>query len=318
MNGRADSTKVLYIAGFTRSGSTILGRMLGALPGFFAAGELQHHFWRGIAENRACGCGQPLRQCLVWRPVIEAVYGSEDRALAHAPDVLALQRKLLRTRHLPRYSRRARGGPVAGTDLDAYARELGAIYREVAAVTKSRVIVDASKWAAHAAVLRLTPGVDARVVHVVRDPRAVAHSWSWPPRPGLGTYAPSHIALQWTKFNLAAAYVCRRAGSDRALRVRYEDLVSEPQRALDRITSLVDVPVPQLPLVGGNRLHIDTDHTVWGNPNRFKAGIIELSLDDAWVTQMSATSRRIVAGLALPIMHSFGYPPYRAQRKGES
>ncbi|MBA3432215.1 MAG: hypothetical protein H0U16_12145, partial [Actinobacteria bacterium] len=49
--------KVLFIMGWTRSGSTILDNLLGEVEGFFSTGEL-HYLWRrGLLEGRLCSCG---------------------------------------------------------------------------------------------------------------------------------------------------------------------------------------------------------------------------------------------------------------------
>ena len=55
-----DAVKVLYIAGVGRSGSTLLERMLGAVPGSVNAGELNAIFSRVASQDQRCGCGEPF------------------------------------------------------------------------------------------------------------------------------------------------------------------------------------------------------------------------------------------------------------------
>jgi hypothetical protein len=65
----ARPVRVLYIGGLGRSGSTLLDRMIGQLPGFFSAGEIREVWQQGLRENRPCGCGTPFRP---WpQPVID-------------------------------------------------------------------------------------------------------------------------------------------------------------------------------------------------------------------------------------------------------
>ena len=66
--------KVLYIGGLGRSGSTLLDRMLGQLPGFFSAGEIRDLWQRGLRENALCGCGAPFKECEVWTRVGKEAY----------------------------------------------------------------------------------------------------------------------------------------------------------------------------------------------------------------------------------------------------
>ena len=61
--------------------------------------------------------------------------------------------------------------------LAEYTLRLGKLYRAVQETTGSRVIVDSSKLPSYGYVLGMTPGVDLYVVHLVRDPRAIAYSW---------------------------------------------------------------------------------------------------------------------------------------------
>jgi len=67
--GPAGPVRVLYIGGLGRSGSTLIERLLGQVPGVCAVGELVHLWDRGITEDERCGCGEPFRQCPFWSQV---------------------------------------------------------------------------------------------------------------------------------------------------------------------------------------------------------------------------------------------------------
>ena len=58
-----DKIVVLYIAGWGRSGSTIMGNILGQLPGFAHVGELSNVWSRGVIEDSLCGCGARFSEC---------------------------------------------------------------------------------------------------------------------------------------------------------------------------------------------------------------------------------------------------------------
>src|SRR5207245_1565431 len=64
----AESTKVLYVVGTQRGGTTIVGRLLGALPGFTFAGEVRRIWGRLIPNGQVCGCGRRFEECPVWGP----------------------------------------------------------------------------------------------------------------------------------------------------------------------------------------------------------------------------------------------------------
>src|SRR4029077_18987486 len=84
----------------------------------------------------------------------------------------------IRVRYTFRLLREKPGAPSHWAALREYAEVAGRLYRAIAAATGARVIVDTSKRTGDAALLRCLPGVGPRVLHVVRDPRAVAYSWS--------------------------------------------------------------------------------------------------------------------------------------------
>src|ERR1700733_13128727 len=219
--------KVLYIVGFTRSGTTILANVLGELEGFFSAGEMQHHFWRvGVRKNWTCGCGQRFGECEPWSAVLKAGFDAE-RAGLDGDAMLALQERVLRTRYTWRYLSQPRRRLRSDPELRRYLELTARLYRAVADVSGAQVVVDHSKWPAPGAALRLMPGVTPYYVHLVRDSRAVAHSWQRK-RSGLAQFSARRIAVRWSTFNVVAESV-RTAGRGRSLLVRYEDFVARPR-----------------------------------------------------------------------------------------
>src|SRR6266705_3371373 len=101
--------RVLYIGGWGRSGSTLLDRMLGQVPGFFALGEVREIWQSGLRENRLCGCGASFRECPFWTRVGAEAFGGWDRL--PLAEVLKLWRAYDRPWALPRLFRRH---PTAG------------------------------------------------------------------------------------------------------------------------------------------------------------------------------------------------------------
>ena len=61
--------RVLYLGGIGRSGSTLLERMLGQIPGTCSLGEVVHLWARGIRDNERCGCGDTFHACPFWTSV---------------------------------------------------------------------------------------------------------------------------------------------------------------------------------------------------------------------------------------------------------
>src|SRR5687768_7919448 len=63
-------TKVLYVLGSQRGGTTILGRLLGTIDGVEFGGEMRNLWGRGLRGPRSCGCGKGQWDCEVWSRVL--------------------------------------------------------------------------------------------------------------------------------------------------------------------------------------------------------------------------------------------------------
>ena len=204
--------------------------------------------------------------------------------------------------------------------MTAYA----SIYAAVAEATGARVIVDASKGPALGQVLAGAPGIDLRMLNVVRDPRAVA--WSWKrhrerPHATSGTEEmwriPAHrAAAQWTALQLEMQAIVRLGGV-RSARLHYEDFVADPVGTVVAATTTLGVPLAagDLPPVDAGRVLLGPSHGLSGNPSRFRSGAVELCRDDAWTTEMPSRDRAVVTALTLPLLMAYGYSGERRHRR---
>jgi hypothetical protein len=308
------STTVLFIAGTGRSGSTVLANLLGEVDGLFAAGEVRFLWQRGLVENRLCGCGVPVADCPIWTEVFEVAARRGEPVDAQA--MVRKLRETSRVRHLP--------GMVAGrliSRIDATRGEaaaperaaLAALYPAIAEVTSSQVIVDSSKLPSYANLLAATPGIDLRVVHLIRDPRGAAHSWAshkaladGAARSHMEEIGPAKSSALWDVWNLAGEALLNR-GPDRYLRLRYEDFIADPAAAMTRILAMVGADGSVPPFLAADSVNLNPNHSVAGNPDRLRHGVVRLRPDTRWLTEMSARDRRLVSLATAPLMLRYGY-----------
>jgi len=310
--GEAGDVHVLYIAGIGRSGSTLLCRTLGAIDGFLGTGELMRIFSRGVTNGDLCGCGAPVSACGVWRPVLAELHRREPQLdparLENIRRRLTEGWPLLRYYFLP--------SSLARVDAEAneLRRFLAAFYRSVRAATGARVIVDASKNMAFARLLTETPGIRVSLVHLVRDSRGVAYSLRRRRRrPGTNgrqehftQHGPVLASSLWTMAQLMTEPLRRHAS--RYLRVRYEDFVSAPSTAIERILEFAGEPVRRpLGHVNGESVSLGAHHLIASNPNRERRGEIRLHEDVAWRRAMPHGSKYLVTALTLPLLRRYGY-----------
>lgn len=304
--------RVTYIGGWGRSGSTLLARMLGELLPVCSVGELRDVWLRGPLEDRRCGCGEPFSGCDFWRTVGVQAFGGWHNVDAAS---LAVMRVALdRPWHLPMLTAGVSYARYRGR-LAAYTSALTHLYRALQQVSGARVILDSSKIATYGLLLSRTPGVDVTVVHLVRDSRGVIHSWQRAQARGDGPteelmlrYGPLVGALRYDLYNsLARTMALSRIPY---LRVRYEDLMQQPVDVLQRIAQHAGVAEPtSWESLRRGVIWLGTQHTLDGNPMRFRKGPIQLRHDERWRTHMSRRDRRTVTLLTGPWLRAYGYWP---------
>lgn len=315
--------RVVYVGAFGRSGSTLLDRVLGELPGVCALGEVTQLWHRARRDDIRCGCGAPFARCPFWIAVGDHAFGGWHRVdLGRIP---ALQRTVGRTRSAARLARRPTGDRLAM--LAEYTHYYARVYAAAAAVSQAPVIVDSSKNPGLALSLRWSREVDLRLVHLVRDPRGVAYSWTRQRASGergggamMLRMPPVHSAVQWSAYNCALSLLGRagrRRGGQRdtgpAVRVhrlRYEDFVADPAttvRALGEFMGL-RLTAADLSYLAADRAELGARHGVAGNPMRFTTGSVRLRQDDAWRTALPKRQRRLVSAVCAPLLTAYGYP----------
>lgn len=308
---------VLSVVGGPRSGSTVIGRLLGELEGFHCAGEVRL-LWSGLTKTavRRCGCGVLLRSCPLWLAVTEEL-ASKHSEFADPEENLRVQQVVLGRHHQWRRTPGLLGLGINGAqrhpDVLRFSRLLGATFEALAAVTGSRILVDSSKKPDYAAILRLAPGVAVSYLHLVRDPRGTlfSHIRRRANDGSVGSAHPVkalHRSASWVLVNLGAAAVCGRHQSGRSLLVRYETFVEEPRRTIEDIAAFVDEFPAIVPIGPDGTAQLGPTHTAHGNENRLTSGEVVLSADLRWERDMHPFDRWASTIISGPLMRRYHYP----------
>ncbi len=223
--------RVLYVLGYGRSGSTVLGMALGQHPGLVNLGEISTlpTFVPGptYIAPRACGCLLPLDQCPYWQGVARRV-GS---MAALAQDGTSLSPSMGWRRYAPWL-------PEPSGELPRWAAGASAMYAAAIAEAGAQVAVDTSKGAARAWWLWKSGAVDLQFVWLTRRLEGVIRSQIRHGNAALKT------ALSWRLAQRQAAQMARvaeRAGL-RVPRMSYEGLVQDPRTVLGEVLRHVGLP----------------------------------------------------------------------------
>lgn len=294
------SVKVAFLGSTGRSGSTLVSRALGAAPGTCSVGELCWIWNYGVLRNRPCGCGRPFRDCDFWQNVAHTAFGAWDRI--DAERLNGIRRSLVATRSIPKLW--TIKGPRADPDVREYLDAMDVLYRAIAEVSGASVIVDNSKQVPAALLARAVPGVDLRLLHLVRSPYGVAYSWTKHVSRGdnageeMRRRYPARTALRWSLDNVLFELM-ESSGTPR-LMLHYEEFVRDPRQSSERVLRFLDEPSKDLSFVGPDWVELGPDHSVWGNPMRERVGRETLRVDQSWRRGLPARDRVIVGALAGP------------------
>ncbi|AFL51794.1 hypothetical protein ABIE78_002351 [Sinorhizobium fredii] len=300
--------RIAYIAGYGRSGTTILDIALGQHDAVLGAGEitsLTRHVWR---HNEYCACGNPIRDCSFWSTVCQEWFANSDSRLMS--EYCALQAKFEGLSVLAKVF----SGLGLGKQFAPYALHTERLMNTMLSCSGKQVIVDSSKLPGRAMALAQIPGIDMRVIHMVRDGRGVAWSLLKPYARDANSGLQKEIrpksvfrtALRWSIVNLAVEYLSRKLGPDKVLRVRYEDFVSDPVATMQQIGVFLELDLHQIGSSLQNGDSVGPGHQVAGNRLRM-AGSVALTRDESWRARMPAGQQISFERLCGWMLRRYGY-----------
>ena len=287
--------RVIYVAGVSHTGSTLLGHILGDLEETCYLGQIRNTWQRGILENGICTCNARFAECPFWRRVVERLpFAAEQQAEA--------LRGLFRDAVRPPLGFPFRGTEMSQVNRTAFAGPTEALYAAAGDVAGVRQLVDSSKSSLYAAFLHRLPSIDLRVVHIVRDPRATVYSHLR--RYSVGYGETFKLSLWWLRSN-AAIEKLGRTGVPYT-RIRYEDLVEDPAGSLRQIVDALGLPRSRLP-IEGKVARLSKKHIVSGNRASGEVGAITLRNDSEWRSGLPPRMQAISRATTLPLLHRYGY-----------
>jgi hypothetical protein len=303
------SSPVVFVGGYGRSGSTLVDLLLNRVPGIVAVGELRHAFGRALGDNELCSCGRPFRNCPFWSEVLASAFpNGADRERIH--EAMKAINRVVATPGL--LSQRLMGTSMRA-HAEVYDHAFSALYASILKVSGAQIVVDSSKYPAHGLFLRTCRSIALSAMLLVRDPRAVAHSWQrrrlrpevhWERRE-MPRHSVIRSALAWSASNALTSLLDDGATPFRVQ--RYEDLTENPVEVIAEIASFVlgRTTPPDLRLFEERSVE---SHSIAGNPLRLAGERLEVKRDVAWRTEMSRAKQVVVAAICFRQMRKYGYP----------
>jgi hypothetical protein len=195
-----------------------------------------------------------------------------------------------------------------------YRAFLEAFYETVAEHSGRKVIVDSSGSPFHGHVLSGVSKVEATMIHLVRDARAVVFSNRRkkpnPSNPRQGAKMRRKLSIKvcttWTLYNLLFENLSGKF--DGYYRIKYEEVFANPKRNFAKLVSQFrGGEMNKNKFLSNKKIKLTKRHIGQGNPVRYKSGVTELEPDTEWKSVMSVARKKIVKVLCNRLLDRYEY-----------
>ena len=256
---RTRQMKVIYIAGTSHSGSTLLDLMLNAHPQIVSVGEVvnlhRHLAYKNSKKKtyRPCSCGAPSPwACEFWSGVNERMQQTVGKSL--------LELNLL--------------------DHGSSSTPDAAFFAAIAKVSGKDFIVDSSKLPSRLARLMRNPELEVYPIHLVRNPSGQIYSMT----KKYGGFL-KHIV----RYEYVHDQIHRTLRSVPHCVVHYENLVLQPEQTLSRVLAPLGLEFDPSQLSWAEQVK----HTVAGNRMR-RQQESQLVLDEKWKHSLTRIQKSMI------------------------
>lgn len=292
------------------SGSSLLNLILGAHSQITSTGELMS--LQTVYSYENCACGRRLGNCPFWQEVIHRVTTAVSIPPDRFSEVLPLRDGAYRHRRtagqrcleLLLLTANRRALPILKSLVAGVRRSLFAasnnydILAAVAELAGTPVVVDSSKNPVRTRSLFFAHPDNLKVIHLVRDGRAVAHSWV----KAYGKFDYAAAARQWLYRDSAIRMAIRDIPKNYRIRVRYEDLCRSPEIVVERVCDFLGLKYEpeMISYLGGDRhdVHINL------RPLHQQS---EIRLDEGWKEEVTPGQMSRFARIAGRLNRLYGY-----------
>ena len=311
---------LLYIGGSGRSGSTVLTKLLNFWNGFIGLNETCYLWRYGLDKNYPISNGELFSESTFWKEVLSRVFSDtvvqqEQIDFFSHTDSVGIKNMIKKSFQ-----------KEPGDDEARYIKTIEKLYAAILEVSGEQYIVDSSKIPDYAYLLSRMDNVNMFFVHLVRDPRGVAYSWSKKFKRedvqksvhmNMISFGLLESTSRWVKLNLGCELM-RRKNRVKHIRIRYEDFVQDPRQTLDKIATLLDlkedIPRYHVTEEGFHDQYNARDISIWGNPLvRKSQGSIRVQPDNEWVNEFSFSKKLLVTLLTFPFLIRYRYPLFPAK-----
>lgn len=255
---------IIYIAGYGRSGSTILNILLLQPEGVVGVGELINVFQSGWKVNRNCSCGEKTSDCPFWSNVKNAWEKSSNYSIEEYVFIQKKYRKIFALPYLVWHN------IFPNERYKKFKEDTKLLYESIFKISGCRIIVDSSKDVSWLYLMKKI-GLNPSVIHLVRDGRSVLKSIRKLWRKGVKPKSTFSIAFSWVSSNIMVEILKKNTKN---IFIKYEDLISAPEKVLDKIDNAFNIGLDDVKTTISTGRPLSKKHLISGNPIRLDKDLI--------------------------------------------
>jgi hypothetical protein len=276
---------LVYVAGYGRSGSTLLSITLDNLPRITSVGELAALPKYLDTDGLHCSCNRRYTKCPFWSQVIDLLPGTTK----YLQELQAVRSILEPLGSLPFLFK-------SPTLIGKYIRYNKELLESIFTVASNNILVDSSKTSYKSVwrpfLLGLMPGVKVHVIHLIRNPKNVLSSCKKGRNKSIlldsakrPTPLRTLLALcGWLISNAIAKYYGLSSVDLNYILVPYKKLVDDPKFELQRVLSTFPVPIGAKEIDSNRQINentFDVGHLVGSNRFAKNREKIQVNNDDS-------------------------------------
>ena len=304
------SNKLIYITGKGHSGSTILDLLLGNHPQISSGGEFRG-LWKPNHQKK-CSCGRQILECDYWERIRKAYMAAlnidEEQFFQHpvcyvSSGKLRIIPKLIDLILVTGKSQLFNNLADHFEYFNAYRQfsiNVWTLYRVMCQINQNRFIVDSSKGSQRLMLLYMTNSQDMKVIHLVRDGRAVLHSELKRGRDDI-----KEIAREWKLINNHSLYSLGTIPSKNKIFIRYEDLCIDTTQVMGKLFEFLDIDPIENFLLGGREHHLVPGNALLRNLSSTETKAVKLN--ELWKSHLSKDTISTFDSVAGKLNRKFGY-----------
>ncbi len=294
------NSKIIYINSYERSGSTLLGMLLGLHPDIINIGEIRN-LEDYYTNNKKCFCGLEVKNCDWWKKILNTeqidinnfLMKTKSSIIIKIMTFISLLPFGFKIIYIIRKFNKSIKNEITASE------NILKIYNIINKKEKPKFIVDSSKRFLQANCIKSKIKDEVYLIRLVRDGRGVANSIK--KRKG-NDFRP--YLKKWKRTNKLSGLLYNKFSKNRRYFIRYEDFTSNYQSEINKLFEFIGLSKLDFTEVSDRDCHFIGGSSTLRDRKMTIENIIS---DDSWKKNLSEKELSIFNKIAGKLNKKYGY-----------